>query len=157
METGYSHSANNQSSRPASVSYSDEALQRDLERLRGLWQQFQSCRHRDAVYPYLSGVFDLVQWWAAEGKAVGRARRALRWQPGEGKMLLEPFSVIIYCTSNGRGTDKKARSKWSRALRFAAMYKNDREPLEAFVKRKGGLNSCAARYARRLGRLAKTH
>ena len=44
------------------------------------------------------------------------------------------------------------RSKWSRALRFAAEFKPLDEPLRDFIKRKGGINECAARFTRRLGR-----
>jgi hypothetical protein len=40
-------------------------------------------------------------------------------------------------------------------MRYAAAYKPDSEPLEQFVKRKGGINECAARYSRRLGRGAE--
>ncbi len=46
------------------------------------------------------------------------------------------------------------RSKWSRVLRFAAEFKNPDEPLGDFIKRKGGINECAARFGRRLGRKA---
>ena len=44
------------------------------------------------------------------------------------------------------------RSKWSRVLRYAAEFKDLDEPLGDFIKRKGGINKCAARFARRLGR-----
>ena len=44
------------------------------------------------------------------------------------------------------------RSKWSRALRYAAEYKTTAEPLAAFIQRKGGINKCAARFTRCLGR-----
>jgi hypothetical protein len=138
------------------IPYSDAALLRDLERLREAWKIFQSSRNRDAVYEYLTAVFDLVSWWNAEDKALGRCRRALKYQPGQGGMYLEAFAVVIYCTTTGKKTDKKARSKWARVLRYAAAYKLDTEPLELFIKRKGGINRCASRYARRLGRLAKT-
>jgi hypothetical protein len=37
-------------------------------------------------------------------------------------------------------------------MRYAAMSKPDSEPLEQFIRRKGGLNECAARLSRRLGR-----
>jgi hypothetical protein len=37
-------------------------------------------------------------------------------------------------------------------LRFAAEYKDLNEPLADFIKRKGGINECAARFGRRLGR-----
>jgi len=46
----------------------------------------------------------------------------------------------------------RMRSKWSRVLRYAAEYKDLDEPLRDFIKRRGGVNECAARFARRLGR-----
>jgi hypothetical protein len=33
-------------------------------------------------------------------------------------------------------------------MRYAAAYKSDSEPLDQFVQRKGGVNACAARFAR---------
>ena len=36
-------------------------------------------------------------------------------------------------------------------LRYAAEYKDLKEPLRDFVRRRGGINKCAARFARRLG------
>jgi hypothetical protein len=43
-----------------------------------------------------------------------------------------------------------------RTLRYAATYKDLDEPLRDFIKRKGGINKCASRVARRLGRGART-
>jgi hypothetical protein len=37
-------------------------------------------------------------------------------------------------------------------MRYAAAYKPDSEPLDQFVKRKGGINECAGRFTRWLGR-----
>ena len=51
--------------------------------------------------------------------------------------------------------DDRMRSKWSRVLRYAAEFKDLAEPLADFIKRKGGLNACAARFVRRLGRGAR--
>jgi hypothetical protein len=36
-------------------------------------------------------------------------------------------------------------------LRYALEYKDHSEPLDHFIKRKGGINECAARFVRRLG------
>jgi len=44
------------------------------------------------------------------------------------------------------------RGEWSRAMRYAAVYKPDSEPLDQFIRRKGGINACAARFCRCLGR-----
>jgi hypothetical protein len=37
-------------------------------------------------------------------------------------------------------------------MRYAAEFKTNAEPLAAFVRRKGGINECAARFTRWLGR-----
>jgi hypothetical protein len=50
--------------------------------------------------------------------------------------------------------DNRTRSKWSLLLRYAAAYKPDSEPLDQFVQRKSGINECAARFPRRIGRSA---
>jgi hypothetical protein len=52
---------------------------------------------------------------------------------------------------NPAKADKRTRSKWSRVMRYAAAYKPDGEALDQFIRRKGGINACAARFSRRLG------
>lgn len=52
----------------------------------------------------------------------------------------EPFAAVILCTADRQQVDKRTRSKWSRARRYAAEYKTSAEPLATFVRRKGGLN-----------------
>jgi hypothetical protein len=74
------HSARTFQPRPSpkeAIPYSSAALRQDLERLRGAWIDCQSSRDRNAIYGYLSAVYGLVAWWAAEGREVDRARRAL--------------------------------------------------------------------------------
>ena len=48
------------------IPYSKEALRQDLTRVRSAWDECQASRDRNAIYGYLSAVFDLVMWWAAE-------------------------------------------------------------------------------------------
>ena len=59
---------------------------------------------------------------------------------------------MILCTTDRGEVDERTRSKWSRVLRYATEFKDLKEPLRDFIRRKGGLNACAARFARRLGR-----
>jgi hypothetical protein len=61
---------------------------------------------------------------------------------------------MIRCTADPARADKRTRSKWSRALRYAKMEKDDKESLAEFIKRKGGINECVVRYGRCLRRLA---
>jgi hypothetical protein len=63
----------------------------------------------------------------------------------------DPFAAVIRSTADPAKADKRTRSKWSRVMRYAAAYKLDAEPLDQFVKRKGGINACADRFSRRLG------
>jgi hypothetical protein len=107
-----------------------------------------SSRDRDAIYGYLTGVYRLVAWWAAEGREVDRARQALRLQRLEVSGREDPFAAVIRCTADPDKADKRTRSKWSRIMRYAAVYKSDSEPLGEFIQRKGGINACAARFTR---------
>ena len=129
------------------VPYSKEALRQDLARVRLAWDECQASRARNAIYGYLSAVFDLVMWWATEGRATSRARWALQLH-GLDLPNDEPFAAIILCTSDPGKVDKRTRSKWSRVLRYAAEFKANDEPLAAFVRRKGGINECAERFTR---------
>jgi hypothetical protein len=133
------------------IPYTKQALTQDLCRLQNAWHDCQTSRDRDAVYGYLSAVFDLVAWWTADGRPLDRARWALRLQNADTSTCGEPFAAVILCTSDPAKVDKRTRSKWSRALRYAMKYKCHSEPLDQFIKRKGGINACATRFARCLG------
>jgi hypothetical protein len=128
------------------VPYTTQALRQDLLRLRNAWEESQASRERDAIYSYLTAVFDLVAWWAAEKRAQERAHKALRLRhinPFENE---EPFAAVIRCTADREKVDKRTRSKWSRALRYALVQKTPSESLVQFIKRKGGINRCAERF-----------
>jgi hypothetical protein len=107
----------------AIIPYSTEAMRQDLERLRGIWEDCQSSRDRNAIYGYLTAVYGLVAWWAADGREIDRARRALRLQRLEVSDREDPFGAIIRCTADPGKADKRTRSKWSRVMRYAAAYK----------------------------------
>jgi hypothetical protein len=57
-------------------------------------------RDRTAIYGYLSAVFDLVMWWAAEDCAISRARWALQLQGVALSTTDEPFAAVILGTAN---------------------------------------------------------
>jgi hypothetical protein len=80
------------------IPYTDQALKQDLLRVRNAWEDSQASRERDAIYSYLTAVFNLVAWWAAEKRALERGHKALRLRhinPFENE---EPFAVVIRCT-----------------------------------------------------------
>jgi hypothetical protein len=141
-------------SRTNAIPYTKYALERDLERVHDAWDDSQADRRRDAIYGYLEAVYDLADWWSAERCEVDRARQALR---SRGLLPLpreDVFAAMIRCTSDPARMDKRTRSKWSRVLRYVKMQKDEKEPVAAFIKRKGGINECVVRYCRCLRRLA---
>jgi hypothetical protein len=66
-----------QSAWAGDVGYTDRSLAADLARLRDTWRYVQSSRDRDAIFQYLTDVFELVAWWAFDKQASERARRAV--------------------------------------------------------------------------------
>ena len=140
---------------PTTIPFLTDALRATLLRLQNEWEAVQASRDRGAIYGYLAAVFELVTWWAKEGKAVEPAHRALHLRGHKSVREPEPFAALILCTADRGKPDARTRSKWSRVLRYAAEFKDLEEPLCVFIKRKGGINACAERYARRLGRGAR--
>jgi hypothetical protein len=133
------------------IRYTSEALRQDLDRLRNAWEDAQSSRDRNAIYAYLTAVYGLVAWWTTENREIDRAQRALRLRRLEVSDREDPFAAVIRCTADPAKADKRTRSKWSRVMRYAAAYKPDSKSLDQFVRRKGGINECAARFTRWLG------
>jgi hypothetical protein len=128
--------------------YPNDALRNDLIRVHEAWRESRQRHDRFSVYKFLTAVFDLVTVWQKENQAVDRAKRALRLQGRAGGDKIEPFAAVIDCTSSRKNVDAKARSKWARALIFAAQFKSPAEPLEHFLRRHGGINSCTAELSR---------
>jgi hypothetical protein len=141
-------------SRSNAIPYPKDVLERDLERVHDAWDDSQTDRRRDAIYGYLKAVYDLVNWWSAERCEVDRARQALRSRGLLPWPREDVYAAMIRSTADPATADKRTRSKWSRVLRFVKMQKDETEPLAEFVKRKGGINECNARYGRCLRRLS---
>jgi hypothetical protein len=136
--------------KPAAIFYSSKSLSRDLERLHDAWVVFQASRSRTAIYPFLQSVYDLLTCWQAERRMKARVRRAL-WVQGieaPDSNVMEPVAGLIAAVCHPEVVDKRTRCKWSQALRYAIARKPDVEPLATFIRRKGGINDCAARYRR---------
>ena len=128
----------------------------DLDRVvladvKNQWVDFQSSRNRDAIYGYLNIVFMQVDWWEQNPLEKDEALQAIKQQNPKLVLPEDPFAAVMACTADPKKVDDKTRSKWSRVLRYAAKYKPDKELLRDFLQRKGGINKCAGRYARRIG------
>lgn len=134
------------------VPYSKSALTADLARVRDTWQEVQTSRDRDAIFLYLTDVFELVHWWAFEKQAIERAARALALKGLEVPNEIEPYGAVIVASVAPKTIDKRTVSKWSRALRFAAACNPRNKDLRRFIKDHGGINACVTAYGRWLRR-----
>jgi hypothetical protein len=76
------------------IPYTDQALRQDLMRVQNAWDESQARRERDAIYIYLTAVFELVAWWMAENRALERAQRALRLRHITPFDQEEPFAAL---------------------------------------------------------------
>jgi hypothetical protein len=122
-----------------------KSIERQFAQAQKAWVRYQSTRQRDAVYGYLSAVFQVVQRWAMLGHTRTCSLHALTAANRRGAIRTrDPFAIVIFCTSDPQVVDARTRSKWSRALRFAARCKPHAQELGAFIKSRSGINECAA-------------
>lgn len=137
--------------RPLSRNRGLSSLSQRIAGVEDAWRAMQRKSRRDAIYSYLTSVFDLVM--ACQGrrrtKKLLRCTSALIGDPA-GKNA-DPLAAVIRCTCDA-GVDRKTISRWSRALRYVAHRKGPDTPLKKFMIDAGGVNACADRYARYYGR-----
>jgi hypothetical protein len=126
-------------------------LRRRLERIRDALADFQASRARDAVYGYLQAVLAIVEHYKVRRKTSRLLQHAFKFANLPLDKNADLFTAVIRCTCEHE-IDSKTISKWARALRYVAHSKPPKMRVEAFMKSVGGINACADRYAKRLGK-----
>ena len=125
-------------------------LRRWLEKVGRAWHEFQASRTRGAVYGYLEAVFAIVAHYRVRRRTNRLLRHAFEFANLPFDKSADPFNAIIRCTCGN--VDTKLVSKWSRALRCVQYCKKPRTPFKKFMKASGGINACAAGYAKLMRR-----
>jgi hypothetical protein len=128
------------------------SIRHRLEKTRDAWDDFQASRTRDAVYGYLDAVFAIVEHYRVRLRTKRLLWRAAKFSGLPVESNADPFAFVIRCTS-ADDVDSKTISKWARALRYVARCKVSPTQLKTFMKEAGGVNACADRYAKYLGRI----
>ena len=91
----------------------DPTVEDDLAEGLAAWKTYQSTRKRDAVYEYLTTVFQKVARWKEQRRAKAKSHQALKATARRTMIRsIEPFTAVIVCTSDSRIVDTKTRSKW---------------------------------------------
>lgn len=128
-----------------------DRLRRRLIKVSDAFDQFQESRVRDAVYGYLEAVFALVVDCKGRRRTKQLLQRAFQFAGLPFDRNADPFAAVIRCTCE-HSVDNKTISKWARALRYVAYCKVPRTRLKTFMKKTSGINGCADRHTRYLGR-----
>jgi hypothetical protein len=118
-----------------------------IKKAKEAWDTYLENREYDknAVYGYLTVVFDLVQQWKKKGVAPEYSLKALkRHDDSAYKMKPDPYARVIYCSSDD---EPKMRSKWANIMQWVAENNKNARPFTEFVNNNGGLNKCAERAA----------
>ena len=114
------------------VPYSKEALRQNLTRVRIAWEECQTNRERNAIYGYLSAVFDLVMWWKAEDRAISRARWALQLQRLE---FVREHQAGLQSFRSMRRIDARRKNASALRLRFSQSLASLRQRLSQAMVR----------------------
>jgi hypothetical protein len=140
---------------PAKVAPSAaKSLGAQLFSVSDTWDRATEDRYRDSIYAYLKAVYSLVRRCERGGKAKELLSAAVKTAGLSADENTEVFAAVIRATCDDK-LDQKMVSKYSRALRYAAHQDQPPRMLIEFIKRRGGINAVADRYAKRLGRKAK--
>jgi hypothetical protein len=105
----------------------------------------------DWFYWILKTVFLIVMDHKGRRRTKRLLRRAFQFAGLPLDKNADPFAAVIRCTCE-HSVDSKTASKWARALRYVAYCKVPRTQLKTFMKKMGGINGCADRHTRYLGR-----
>jgi hypothetical protein len=135
----------------ANADASSSSLKQQLGEVCDAFDEFQERRDRDAVYGYLKAVCRIVVEAKGRRETEQFLRRTFKFAGLPYQKGADPFATVIRCTCEHR-LDDKTISKWARALRYAAYRSRPPRMLESFIKKLGGINAAADRYAKRLGR-----
>jgi hypothetical protein len=122
-------------------------LRRRLEKIRDAWDDFQANRARDAVYGYLEAVFAIVEHYKVRRRTKRLLRHASVFADQPLDKNTDPFTAVVRCTCDDNA-DSKTISKWAGALRYVPHCKAPGARLKTFMKEAGGVNACAAAYAK---------
>ena len=123
--------------------YSSYYYNVELSRLQDVWGQCIEAKSRFAFYKYLEEVYHLY--------ADLRANDAVQWGVKEIVLQFDKkpnyqnhlFRLILDATCNA---DRKTKSRWPRALRYAWRRRRDWKNLGAFFRKNGGPAGCALQF-----------
>jgi hypothetical protein len=143
------HNSQSLGSRMVEIRPSDQQsllarLPRTIARIKARERKWATTGRRRALNRFLQLVFDSYCTWhkADVQRLAAKQMIALagkRWRPKQ-----HPVRTIIEAVS---GADRRTKSRWSRALRYAWLYRRDYDGLKDCLGANGGIAGCASKWA----------
>jgi hypothetical protein len=130
--------------------YSRKKMERDLERVRDVFNNVSASRDKAAIYKYWHAIYKLSRKWRRLRKNEGvkietLAKRMLKGMPPSSSTAAIRFIINATSSTNdqstaGRTKLNKLRSKYSSLLNYAYKQRVKTSDVDKFIKDHGGLN-----------------
>jgi hypothetical protein len=130
----------------ASPNAQRSAAELQLKAIRKLANRVHRGSCRFAFYEYLTAVYRLNRLWRRSSQDRVTARRVARQLGLHRRKGSSPLRVIVDATNAAAGS--KQKSRWVRALEFAAKENTPSAGLSDLFRSKGGVAGCARQAAR---------
>lgn len=112
----------------------------EMDRIKDIWRAASTCRKRYAIYDYLSAVYDLYTLLRRFRRARGVTEDIRGDIEPRAKFRKHPIRIIIDATCDA---DRKVKSRWTLALRYAWRHRSSGLKLAEFFGRRDGIAGCA--------------
>jgi hypothetical protein len=123
---------------------SDRQLRQTVHDLRALERKCFATRSRFAFYDYLAAVFELYVQLKRTKQAKKATTLIAKFLGMRQQKRVHPIRAIIDASSTA---EKKTKSRWSRALRYALRERKTWTDLKSFLRENGGPAGCAEQFA----------
>ncbi len=127
-----------------SAGTSVEELRASITMLMKQDRRWRKAGSKRALYQYLKTVFDLYAGWKQAGGVRTAANRFSRLAGLNIQYDRHPIRTIIEATSSA---DRKSKSRWTQALRFAWRERSKWQDLTECLRANGSIAGCADKWA----------
>jgi hypothetical protein len=121
-----------------------EALRTAIQMLTNLDRRWRNSGQKRALYRYLTAVFNLY----AAGKRAGAARTVANRIARLARLSVQHDRHVIRTIIDASSSaDRRSKSRWYRALRYAWRERGQWLSLNECLRANGGIAGCASRWA----------
>ena len=122
----------------------DQLFRQRISALQKLEAECFASRKRFEFYRYLAAVYRLYAELKRANEIQTSVQRLAAWFNLDTGQHVHPIRLIIDASSQA---DRRTKSRWTLALRFAWHERKGWTDLEAFLRRNGGPAGCASQFA----------